>query len=121
MDGTVAPTWDWAAIPDLFSGKAGYPGMNLQIAATRGGRWPPSARTRCTAPATTPTPSPPPASKDLLPALRLPPTSATPARWHRHRPVPHPARPPLHDSQAAFNKELSFRAAAERAVASVKT
>lgn len=36
--GTIAPTWDWAATPDLFSGKAGYPGMNLQIAATLGGR-----------------------------------------------------------------------------------
>ena len=38
VDGTIAPTWDWNAIPDLFSGKAGYPGMNLQIAATLGGR-----------------------------------------------------------------------------------
>ena len=38
VDGTIAPTWDWAAIPDLFSGKAGYPGMNLQIAATLSGR-----------------------------------------------------------------------------------
>jgi hypothetical protein len=38
VDGTIAPTWDWAAITDLFSGKAGYPGMNLQIAATLGGR-----------------------------------------------------------------------------------
>lgn len=37
VDDTIAPTWDWAAIPDLFSGKAGYPGMNLQIAATLGG------------------------------------------------------------------------------------
>jgi hypothetical protein len=36
--GTIAPTWDWAAIPDLFSGEAGYPGMNPQIAATLGGR-----------------------------------------------------------------------------------
>jgi hypothetical protein len=25
VDGTIAPTWDWTAIPDLFSGKAGYP------------------------------------------------------------------------------------------------
>jgi hypothetical protein len=33
-DGTIAPAWDWKAIPGLFSGKAGYPGMNLQIAAT---------------------------------------------------------------------------------------
>ena len=61
VDGTIAPTWDWAAIPDLFSGKAGYPGMNLQIAATLGGRSPRSARTRCAAPGTTPTPSEPPA------------------------------------------------------------
>lgn len=27
VDGTIAPTWDWAAIPDLYSGKAGCPGM----------------------------------------------------------------------------------------------
>jgi hypothetical protein len=33
VDGTVCPTWDWEAIPDLYSGKAGYPGMNIQIAA----------------------------------------------------------------------------------------
>jgi hypothetical protein len=32
VDGTVCPTWDWSAIPDLFSGKTGYPGMNIQIA-----------------------------------------------------------------------------------------
>ena len=37
-DGTIAPTWEWATLPDLFSGKADYPGMNLQIAATLGGR-----------------------------------------------------------------------------------
>lgn len=37
VDGTVAPTWDWAAIPDLYSGKAGYPGMNIQVAATLAG------------------------------------------------------------------------------------
>jgi hypothetical protein len=29
VDGTVAPTWDWSAIPDLYSGKAGYAGMNI--------------------------------------------------------------------------------------------
>jgi hypothetical protein len=33
VDGSVCPVWDWASIPDLFSGKAGYPGMNVQIAA----------------------------------------------------------------------------------------
>ncbi|MCY7342510.1 MAG: transposase domain-containing protein, partial [Pseudonocardia sp.] len=34
VDGTVCPTWDWSHVPDLFSGKVGFPGMNLQIAAT---------------------------------------------------------------------------------------
>jgi hypothetical protein len=38
VDGTVCPTWDWHHVPDLFSGKAGYAGMNLQIAATLDGR-----------------------------------------------------------------------------------
>ena len=37
VDGTVCPTWDWCHVPDLFSAKAGYPGMNLQIAATLDG------------------------------------------------------------------------------------
>lgn len=36
-DRTIAPTWDWAAMADLFSGKTKYPGMNLQIAVTLGG------------------------------------------------------------------------------------
>jgi hypothetical protein len=33
VDGTICPTWDWSSAPDLFSGKAGYPGVNVQIAA----------------------------------------------------------------------------------------
>jgi hypothetical protein len=37
VDGTVCPTWDWGHVPDLFSAKVGYPGMNLQIAATLDG------------------------------------------------------------------------------------
>ena len=37
VDGSVCPTWDWSAIPDLFSGKAGYAGMNVQIAAALNG------------------------------------------------------------------------------------
>ena len=36
-DGTVCPVWDWSALPGLFSGKTGYPGMNVQIAATIAG------------------------------------------------------------------------------------
>jgi hypothetical protein len=38
VDGTICPTWDWKAIPDLFSGKAGYPGINVQVATTLDGR-----------------------------------------------------------------------------------
>ena len=38
VDGTVCPTWDWRHVPDLFSAKTGYPGMNLQIAATLDGQ-----------------------------------------------------------------------------------
>ncbi|GAC1605596.1 MAG: hypothetical protein NVS3B21_35180 [Acidimicrobiales bacterium] len=34
VDGTVCPTWDWNHVPDLYSAKVGYPGINLQIAAT---------------------------------------------------------------------------------------
>ena len=34
VDGTVCPVWDWSAIPDLYSGKAKYTGMNVQIACT---------------------------------------------------------------------------------------
>jgi len=38
VDGTITPTWDWKHIPDLYSGKAGYAGMNVQIAADLDGR-----------------------------------------------------------------------------------
>lgn len=37
VDGTVCPTWDWHHVPDLFSAKVGFAGMNLQIAATLDG------------------------------------------------------------------------------------
>jgi hypothetical protein len=37
VDGTVCPTWDWSAIPGLYSGKAKYTGMNVQIAASLNG------------------------------------------------------------------------------------
>lgn len=32
VDGTVCPSWDWKKPGGLFSKKAGYPGMNVQIA-----------------------------------------------------------------------------------------
>lgn len=37
VNGTICPTWDWAAIPDLFSGKTGFAGINIQIAASLDG------------------------------------------------------------------------------------
>jgi len=37
VDGTVCPTWDWRKVPDLYSAKAGFAGMNLQVAATLDG------------------------------------------------------------------------------------
>ena len=36
-DGTVCPTWDWKMPGGLFSRKAGYPGMNVQIACDMDG------------------------------------------------------------------------------------
>jgi hypothetical protein len=37
VDGTICPTWDWKAVPDLYSGKAKYCGMNVQIACNLSG------------------------------------------------------------------------------------
>jgi hypothetical protein len=123
VDGTIAPTWDWAAIADLFSGKAGYPGMNLQIAATLDGRVAaigpvpvPGARHDAHAFAAS-------GLKDLLAGL---PAAADLGYTGVDGIAIVPYRTPpggrLHLSQAAFNKQLSgIRAAAERAVASVKT
>jgi DDE superfamily endonuclease len=123
VDGTIAPTWDWAAIPDLFSGKAGYPGMNLQIAATLGGRVAaigpvPVHGARHDAHAFEAS-----GLKDLLAGL---PAAADLGYLGVEGIAIVPFRTPpggqLHSSQAAFNKELSpIRAAAERAVAAVKT
>ncbi|MGB6457940.1 MAG: transposase family protein [Streptosporangiaceae bacterium] len=38
VDGTITPTRDWKKVPGLFSGKAGYAGMNVQLAASMSGR-----------------------------------------------------------------------------------
>ncbi|HEY2308856.1 MAG TPA: transposase family protein [Streptosporangiaceae bacterium] len=123
VDGTIAPTWDWNAIPDLFSGKAGYPGMNLQIAATLGGQVAaigpvPVHGARHDAHAFEAS-----GLKALLSGL---PAAADLGYLGVQGIAIVPFRTPrggrLHDSQAAFNKDLSgIRAAAERAVASVKT
>ena len=119
VDGTIAPTWDWAAIPDLFSGKPGYPGMNLQIAATPGGR--------VAATGAVPVHG---ARHDAhafqASGLKNLPAAADPGYTGVDGIAIVPFRTPpggrLHDSQAASSKEPSgIRAAAERAAASVKT
>jgi hypothetical protein len=122
-DGTIAPTRDRAAIPDLFSGKAGYPGMNLQIAATLGGRVAatgavPVHGARHDAHAFEAS-----GLKNLLAGLS---SAADLGNLGVDGIAIVPFRTPpggrLHDSHAASSKELSgIRAAAERAVASVKT
>ena len=123
VDGTIAPTWDWKAVPGLYSGKAGYPGMNLQVAATLSGRVAaigpvpvPGARHDAHAYAAS-------GLKDLLAGR---PAAADLGYLGVDGITIVPFRTPpgghLHDTQAAFNKDLSaIRAAAERAVASVKT
>jgi hypothetical protein len=58
VDGTICPVWDWGAIPGLFSGKVGYPGLNVQVAATMAGDVAPVGPVPV--PATTPTRSKPP-------------------------------------------------------------
>ena len=118
-DGTIAPTRDRAAIPDLFPGKAGYPGMNLQIAATPGGR--------VAATGAVPVHG---ARHDAhafqASGLKNLPAAADPGYTGVDGIAIVPFRTPpggrLHDSQAASSKELSgIRAAAEHAAASVKT
>lgn len=38
VDGTVAPCWSWKGHPELWSGKHGYTGHNIQVAADHTGR-----------------------------------------------------------------------------------
>ena len=93
VDGTVCPVWDWSAIPGLFSGKAGYPGMNVQIAATMAGDLAavgpvPVRGARHDAHAFEAS-----GLKDLIAGMdAAADLGYTGVRRHRHRPVPHPAR-----------------------------
>ena len=123
VDGTVAPTWDWAAIPDLFSGKAGYPGMNIQVAAGLDGRVAaigpvPVHGARHDAHAFEAS-----GLKDLLaghddgrgPRLHR-------RGWHPHRPVQDAARRACMIPRPPSTTTLSkIRAAVEHAIAHVKT
>jgi hypothetical protein len=123
VDGTVCPTWDWSAIPDLFSGKAGYPGMNIQIATDLDGE--------VVAISTTPVHG---ARHDAY-AYAASGLAAALTELHTAAdlgyvgvggidvvPVKKPAGQDLHPDHAAFNNQLSpIRAAVERAVAHLKT
>lgn len=124
VDGTIAPTWDWKAIPDLYSGKAGYLGMNLQVGATLGGRLAgvgttPVHGARHDAHAYT--------ASGLAEALTGVHTAAdlgfgyTGVAGIDLIPIRKPAGAELHESQSAFNNELSsVCAAVEHAIAHLK-
>lgn len=123
VDGTVAPVWDWKAVPDLFSGKAGYPGMNIQIAATMAGRLAAvgpvpvhGARHDARAFAVS-------GLKDLIAGMHAAADLGyTGVDGIAIVPFRTPPGGALHDSQQQFNTGLSaIRAAVERAVAHLKT
>ena len=123
VDGTVCPVWDWSAIPGLFSGKAGYPGMNVQIAATMAGDLAavgpvPVRGARHDAHAFEAS-----GLKDLIAGMDA---AADLGYTGVDGIVIVPFRTPpggkLHDSKTAFNTGLSaIRAAVERAIAHLKT
>jgi transposase len=123
VDGTVCPTWDWSGIPDLFSGKAGYPGINIQIATDLDGEVvaisvTPVHGARHDAHAY--------AASGLAEALSGLHTAAdlgyVGVTGIDVVPVRKPAGHDLHPDHVAFNNQLSpIRAAVERAVAHVKT
>ena len=123
VDGTICPTWDWTQVPELFSGKAGYPGMNIQLAADLSGRLV----------AVGPTPVPGArhdahayAASGLAAALAEMDTVADLGYLGVDAitlaPIRKPPHADLHPTQTEFNTQLStIRAAVERAVAHFKT
>jgi hypothetical protein len=123
VDGTVCPTWDWKATPDLFSGKAGYPGMNIQIAATLDGR--------LVAVGATPVPGARHdayayAASGLAQALAEIDTAADLGYLGVDgidlAPIRKPPHAELHPTHIEFNTQLSkIRAAVEHAIAHFKT
>jgi len=123
VDGTICPTWDWRGIPDLFSGKAGYTGMNIQIAASVDGRLvavgaTPVRGARHDAYAY--------AASGLADALAGIDTVADlgylGVEGIALAPIRKPQGAELHGTQAEFNTQLSkIRAAVEHAVAHLKT
>jgi len=122
-DGTICPVWDWSAIPGLFSAKAGYPGMNVQIAATLAGDLAAVG------------PVPVPGARHDAHAYEASGLKGMLAGMDTAADLGYigvdgiglvPYRTPpggkLHDTHAAFNTDLSkIRAAVERAIAHLKT
>ncbi|HUJ80543.1 MAG TPA: transposase family protein [Candidatus Acidoferrales bacterium] len=122
-DGTVCPVWDWSAIPGLFSAKAGYPGMNVQVAATMSGQ------------VAAVGPVPVPGARHDAHAFAASGLAALIAGMDAVAdlgctgvdgiaivPFRTPPGGQLHQSQSASSKQLSaIRAAVERAVGHVKT
>lgn len=122
-DGTVAPAWDWPAIPDLYSGKAGYPGMNIQVAATMTGQLAaigpvPVHGARHDAHAFAAS-----GLKELIAGMdAAADLGYTGVDGIAIVPYRTPPGGSLHETQTAFNNDLSIiRAAVERAVAHLKT
>ena len=123
VDGTICPTWSWKAIPELYSGKAGYPGMNIQLAADLAGRLvavgpTPVHGARHDAHAY--------AASGLASALAGLDTVADlgylGVEGVHTAPIRKPPHADLHPSQAEFNTQLSkIRAAVEHAIAHFKT
>jgi transposase len=123
VDGTICPVWDWGAIPGLFSGKAGSPGLNVQVAATMAGDVAaigpvpvPGARHDAHAFEAS-------GLKVLLAGMdAAADLGYTGVAGIAIVPFGTPPGGQLHPSQAAFNAGLSaIRAAVERAVAHLKT
>ena len=123
VDGTIAPTWDWKHIPDLFSAKEDMAGMNIQVAATldgdvaavgpfavHGARHDAHAFDAS-------------GLKDILAGIHAAADLGyTGAEGIEVIPFKKPAGGELDDLQAAFNGAFSkIRAAVERAIAHLKT
>ncbi|WP_067480986.1 transposase family protein [Nocardia amamiensis] len=123
VDGTICPTWNWHAHPGLFSGKAGMPGINVQIAADLEGK--------LVAVGTVPVPG---ARHDAF-AFAASGLASTLTDLHTiadlgylgvdgidQTPIRKPRGRTLRSIDAAFNTQIaSIRAAVERAVACLKT
>jgi DDE superfamily endonuclease len=123
VDGTVCPTWDWQAIPDLFSGKAGYPGMNIQVATNLDGQLvavgaTPVHGARHDAHAYAAS-----GMADLLTDIHtVADLGYVGVDGIALAPIRKPPGAELHDTQTEFNIQLSkIRAAVEHAIAHLKT